>query len=463
MRALFGLMVAMLVSVTLGPHLANTSVSYLIIRHLEGRGTSVTTKTAISEPRGEIPILGLIDEARPSNAPVPFELVAANIKISNTFNGVTINDLSKLKSWPALNPSVIRLWDTHTRWMDLEPTKGNWNFGVLDHYTQMAHQHGSQIILTLGQPPAWAVSGNAKRCAYEKGCNVPVSEAYWRTYVHALVVHGNGSIRYWEIWNEPGQPEFWSGSPETLAEMTNVACDEIRTFAPRAKIIAPSITPGRIDFFRTYFNSVDHSCIDIVSMHYYINSNNFYKGTNWADINYLNTVRALMSSSGLADRPLWNTEFGVACSRGVNRCAQDPRGNADAVNLLRYLFIMASENVQNATYYFWERRAPATPVELADAATFSPNEVGAAYIKAMRILVDGTITEAFCRDGVFVVRISQSNAHYVAIWPANAEPMRFTIPTSWTYSSYEELLGGGQVALTDQVLNLSGNSLIVGQ
>ena len=58
--------------------------------------------------------------------------------------------------WPSVPVGSWRLWDTSTRWPDIEPGKGRWNFNGLDKYLALAQQHDTQVLLTLGVTPQWA-------------------------------------------------------------------------------------------------------------------------------------------------------------------------------------------------------------------------------------------------------------------------------------------------------------------
>ena len=59
--------------------------------------------------------------------------------------------------WPAARFGTLRLWDAGTSWTSLEPLKGVWHFETLDTWVAAAEANGiPDIILTLGQTPAWA-------------------------------------------------------------------------------------------------------------------------------------------------------------------------------------------------------------------------------------------------------------------------------------------------------------------
>jgi hypothetical protein len=66
--------------------------------------------------------------------------------------------------WPAARFGTLRLWDSGTAWTALEPLRGVWNFAPLDTWVAAAQANGiPDIILTIGQTPAWASSNPERR------------------------------------------------------------------------------------------------------------------------------------------------------------------------------------------------------------------------------------------------------------------------------------------------------------
>src|SRR5262249_36622328 len=58
--------------------------------------------------------------------------------------------------WPNLPVPQWRLWDANVTWANLEPAKGQWQFGTLDGYVSLAEQHGTGLLMSLGGTPTWA-------------------------------------------------------------------------------------------------------------------------------------------------------------------------------------------------------------------------------------------------------------------------------------------------------------------
>lgn len=125
---------------------------------------------------------------------------------------------------PTIGFNGIRLWDTQTRWAQIETSNGAYNFNTLDQYLAAAYTSGiKNVIYTFGEVPQWASSNPSDTaCDYSSvlpgGCDLPFdihangsgTNQTWITFVTALAQHVNdptylqthAHITYWEPWNE---------------------------------------------------------------------------------------------------------------------------------------------------------------------------------------------------------------------------------------------------------------------
>src|SRR4051794_13991546 len=81
---------------------------------------------------------------------------AAPSAIPATLFGQTIHDAITRSTWPAIRFGTVRLWDTHTQWAEVNPSRGVYDWSLLDEYMALAEQHGVEILYTVGLTPAWA-------------------------------------------------------------------------------------------------------------------------------------------------------------------------------------------------------------------------------------------------------------------------------------------------------------------
>lgn len=125
---------------------------------------------------------------------------------------------------PTIGFSGARLWDTGTRWNQIERTSATPNFGALDGFLAKMYTGGiNDVVYTFGGVPQWASTNpNDANCDYSSaipgGCWLPNdinpdgsgSDQTWISFVTAIAQHVNdptflqnhANIKYWEPWNE---------------------------------------------------------------------------------------------------------------------------------------------------------------------------------------------------------------------------------------------------------------------
>lgn len=125
--------------------------------------------------------------------------------------------------YPNIPFGALRLWDTDTRWQNLNPSSGVFNFTCLDPYLALARTFNlGDVILTLSATPQWAAANpSVTSCDYSffapGDCSPPAdlnsdgtgTNQHWRDYLYALGVHIAGlasatymAPTYFELWNE---------------------------------------------------------------------------------------------------------------------------------------------------------------------------------------------------------------------------------------------------------------------
>ena len=150
---------------------------------------------------------------------------------------------------PATIPNVpvgyVRLWDTETKWRDLEPTKGNFVWRKLQKQIETAQVLNARVMLVLGGTPAWAGGGGVT--------DNPTNIADWRSYVREVSCKYGPSISAYEVWNEANLDTFYSGTPAQMADLTLAAFEEIRKCNPSALVVAANTTSRATGSFGTFF------------------------------------------------------------------------------------------------------------------------------------------------------------------------------------------------------------------
>jgi hypothetical protein len=160
--------------------------------------------------------------------------------------------------YPSIPFGSLRLWDTDTRWQNLNPSSGTFVFTCLDPYLAAARTLGlTDLVMTLSATPNWAASNpSVATCDYSfyqtGDCSPPSdlnsdgtgTNQHWRDYIYALGLHISGLAAgtymlptYFEMWNE-----FTRGSGTNCTESSGVqawlgTCEQLVRMAQDANCI----------------------------------------------------------------------------------------------------------------------------------------------------------------------------------------------------------------------------------
>ncbi|WP_433191572.1 hypothetical protein [Actinoallomurus sp. CA-150999] len=167
----------------------------------------------------------------------------APTRVPPTLFGVTV--ASSTGDMPGFPVGAVRLWDSRTRWADLEPGRGRFAWPTLDRLVAGAGRARLPVLLTLGGTPAWA-SPSGPLGPYDDGSRAapPDHLTDWDGFVRALVDRYRGRVAAYELWVMGNDPHYYNGRVETLVEMTRRASRIIKGADARATVVCPSM--GRL-------------------------------------------------------------------------------------------------------------------------------------------------------------------------------------------------------------------------
>lgn len=372
---------------------------------------------------------------------------------------------------------MVRLWDTHTRWMDFEATsQGNWNQPQIDALkTQLgqwrALNPNMQFIMTLGMPPDWAASVASENPASpsivggESGStSAPSNLTYWTNYLTKMKQEFGAYINYWEIWNEIDVTDlatrFYTG-PMTangtipgLIEMTAAAKSIFND--PDDKVLSPNFT--NTPKLNEFLAKGGGQYVDIISTHDYVwyvdptRTPEYHAGK-------LQAFRSTMDSYGLGHVPLWNTEGNT-----------DKVGDTDtdAGTIARFYLTNWVNGVSNQVWYTWDSQAKTkltygtttSGPNYLDWDNFSPN--GIAWSQVNRWLTGATIKSRVAQnDGTWIVELSRPGGYTGRIlWNISGTPTNFTVPASWSILQKRDL-AGNQTNFSVGTLSLTGTPVLL--
>jgi hypothetical protein len=348
---------------------------------------------------------------------------ATTARIPATYFGMHVNKWGTFTRWPSeLGFGLVRLWDTGTRWSNLEPSPGVWNWSRMDYYVNAAVAAHEQVLYTLGMPPQWASS--APTDAKSGADAPPASMAQWRAYVRTVATRYRGRIHDWEIWNEVNAA-FYTGSAGELVRLTAAARQELKAVDPRNVVLSPDFTRAGLPLLSRFLTAGGGRFIDALSVHAYPGM------TPEADAPFFAAVRDIMRRAGVGAVPLWNTEGATGTPTSSGAAAG---GLLARAYLVEWLW-----GVRTFDWYAWDLPI-GSPLSQPDHLT--PTTAGLAYerigawLRGARML--GSSRSA---SGTWTITLERSDGSLVhAVWNTHG-PATFTPPRAWAATRTQTLAG----------------------
>jgi len=360
-------------------------------------------------------------------------------EIPSTLFGMHKNAIIS-QPWPSV-PVGAEGKGTAITWGWIESTRGVYDWTQLDNYFNAAQAHGISFSFSNDSIPQWAVASaynNASNCNGGR-CNAMVANiADWDAFVTAMVnrYKNRGVQMIYELWNEPSLWDFDMGAfPQTnykdMVTLTTHMHDLIRSLDPNAMILAPSgVGTAYMD---NYFTSGGTKDVDAVTYHaYYAHAEDF--------IPYAQDYRIHMSTWGLSNKPLWDTEG----SWGTSSLTSDQQ----VAFVARWYLLHWSQNVYRMYWYQWDNPSYG---QLWDA-TSGIHPSGIAYGQVENWMVGASMSTPCSANGtVWTCGFSRPGGYQaLAVWDT-AGASNYT-PAS-QYTRYRDLSGntsaitGGSISI----------------
>lgn len=347
------------------------------------------------------------------------DCVATQQAIPASFFGMHINKWGNYPTWPTqINFKTLRLWDTGTRWMDLEATKGTWDWRRFDFYVNTAQANGNDpIIYTMGIPPAWATADGSTTAA-------PVDINDWRNYVQTVATRYKGKIHYWELWNETDQGVFYTGSVDQMYQLTVAANQILKTVDPTNVVLSPNITTYGLGWLDRFLTLGGGQYVDIISWHRYSS----YQPE--LDLPLVDGLKSVMNQHGIS-KPIWNTEGATAGT---------PPSSDQALGAIARSYILEwSWGITNFNWYGWDVSV-GNPLSQADYTT--PTAAGVAYKQTVLWLSSSKLlTKHRDASGTWSVAIQEASGKNAYIVWNDTQTTTFPIPSGWLAQTQRDLTG----------------------
>jgi hypothetical protein len=366
----------------------------------------------------------------------------ATEKIPESLFGVLIHDVTNETAWPPSHSGGVRLWDASLTWWNLEyHGKGQLDFSRMDKAVALAESHDSEVFMNLGTPPPWASARPDEGPAFRKGgAAEPKNIQDWRDYVRAVATRYKGRIHCWEIWNEPNDKDFYSGTTSKLIELSMEAYKILKQVDPSNIVVAPSPTYGMqgTTWLDEYLRAGGGAYADVIGYHLYV-----MPSPPEAMVPLIEKVKSVMAKNGVEKKPLWDTEAGwLIQNRAGNVKANGksvPLPEAEAAGYVaRSYIIQWAADVSRYYWYDWDGGA----MGLADDAGKTLKPAGVAYLTVKKWLVGARMNQ--CNSdarGTWVCQIFREDGyHSYLVWNPHG-PISLDIPSDWNAQREVELDG----------------------
>jgi len=371
-------------------------------------------------------VLSIASMAFPQNITPP------STPIPLTFFGLHMHRADISTPWPNVQFGSWRLWDSHTTWAQLEPERGQWDWQALDKDVSLAEDHGVELLLTLGRSPHWASSRpnerGRKANAMPGGMAEPRSLDDWREYVRTVATRYKGRIKAYEVWNEPNLPNFFSGTPEAMRDLAREAYTTLKQVDPDIIVVSPSAAgPTGPSWMEEYLQLGGGKYADVIGWHFYLQ-----RRPPEAIFDYMQRLRPILSSGGVGDKPIWNTEAGWTYFTNI-----DPSDGPAYV--ARSYILNWALGINRFYWYAWDDAHMSVRLTENDQAT--PGAGGHAYGQIEKWLVGARMDSLRQQnDGSYVCQLSRDGRKSWIVWNPERNS-RLDVPKDWNVTSVQKLSG----------------------
>jgi hypothetical protein len=262
-----------------------------------------------------------------------------------------------IKAAAYLGAGAFRLHDfrSFVQWYEAEPNPGQ--FVWFDRDVEDLTQRNFRLLGTLCRTPLWAGQEGSRHHRYATWCSAPPRDwEAWTRYVEAVVHHYHHQIHEWEVWNEPWDVEFWTGTPAEYVQLLEHSRRAIKAADPDAVVVGGCFNTQIAGFTAAVLQAGGLASMDVVSYHDYMTPAMVEEpagGGAPTIYQVARNLRAEIQRRG-GRQPLWCTETGVPCPSFYSWLPeQGPlfSHRAAVATLVKGLTLMFAAGVDRAYYY----------------------------------------------------------------------------------------------------------------
>lgn len=191
-------------------------------------------------------------------------------------------------------------------WNGIEPEQGRYDWTFWDNLVSAAEKSRIGLIPYVAYTPKWAA-----RDPHDFWKQPPRDPRLYSDFMNRIVSRYRGRIRSWEIWNEPDNKDYWTGTAAEFASLATLAARSIREADPAAVLVLGGMANGPGEFLRSLLTAhhIDRY-VDVVAVHAYPESWLNERAETIFD-DWIPAIRSMIDENR-SGADLWLNEMGYA-------------------------------------------------------------------------------------------------------------------------------------------------------
>jgi hypothetical protein len=185
-------------------------------------------------------------------------------------------------------------------WDDIEPAPGKFVFEKYDRIVGLLEKSDIKVLGLLSYNAVWAA---------EYWNSAPDEDRFVR-YARAVVRRYKDRVRYWEIWNEPDDAQFWreQDSMKRYARLLRAVYAALKEEDPTCVVLMGGLSQTIPQSLANLYRNGAGDSFDVVNIHPFVDPKRadapqFLRGI-------LKGVRKVMEQYGDGRKDIWITEIG---------------------------------------------------------------------------------------------------------------------------------------------------------
>jgi hypothetical protein len=300
---------------------------------------------------------------------------------SRTFVGISASEVLPLaaaeqrKVLHAQAAAGIGLFRQTFRWDEIEPSPGQYEWGMHDGLVAAAAESGIRVLpIVFATPKAQAADPKPGAKVTPTTTMPPRDPQAFAAFATVLAKrYGPGGafwkahpdleplpIRSWQVWNEPNLKAYWGGRPNQneYLELLKVTGRALHAVDPQAEIVTGGVPESKLgiplgDYVSLLARAGAKGSFDTLAIHPYAR-------TPDGAIAAIVHAREILDRAGFGDVGLWVTEIGWATGEQQSDFTVGPKTQAAYIaEFLRRSAALAPRlKLRGIAYYAWRDVEP---------------------------------------------------------------------------------------------------------